>query len=148
MTSMSWPMRFRPTDTAAPLVLAIVLLWANDVAGAPPEDAPAPPDSADDGRKIEPAAVERARALADAANEHYAAGRYRLAVPLLREAYELTARPALLFNLAQSHRRAGDCAQALDSYRQYLARGHDPQLRRKAELLVIRLAPDCPAGET
>jgi len=129
---MSWRTLFRPAERRAGLAIVLLLLRVGQVAGAPP------------GAADEPTADARARALSDAATADYAAARFAEAIPLFRQAYELTSNPALLFNLAQSYRRAGDCPHAVESYSSYLASPGNLELRRKAEVLLARLAPACP----
>src|SRR5688572_2308317 len=51
---------------------------------------------------------------------HYSLGEYPQAVAHFRRAYELTAAPGLLFNIAQAHRLAGDCKLALEVYRHFV----------------------------
>lgn len=63
--------------------------------------------------------AERARVHFESGQRFYEAGQYRLAIDEFRAAYRLSGRPALLFNIAQAHRLAGDCAEALDAYRDY-----------------------------
>src|SRR5262252_6344087 len=73
-----------------------------------------------------------ARAAEDAAataREHYQKGttyydlgKYTDAIKEFEAAYEIKNDPALLFNLAQSHRLAGNAEQALHFYRTYLRR--------------------------
>lgn len=73
------------------------------------------------GAAAQPAAPSpEAKEFFRQAKERYGAGNYPEAVTLFRKSYELSKAPALLFNLAQAQRRAGDCAGALGSYREYL----------------------------
>lgn len=51
---------------------------------------------------------------------HYRAGRFRVAVELLRESYELHPEPVVLFNLARSLEGLGELADALDAYSRFL----------------------------
>src|SRR4051812_12202184 len=59
------------------------------------------------------------------ASAHYELGEYEQAIPLFRRAYDLTRAPALIFNVAQTYRRVGDCRHALESYRQFLRASSD-----------------------
>ena len=72
-----------------------------------------------------PAAAEipvspRARELAQQGRKLYDARDYHRAIAAFKEAYVLAPSPALLFDLAQSYRLAGDCNQAAWMYRRYL----------------------------
>jgi tetratricopeptide (TPR) repeat protein len=53
---------------------------------------------------------------------YYDLGRYQDAIKEFEAAYEIKNDPALLYNLAQSHRLAGNSDQALHFYRTYLRR--------------------------
>jgi tetratricopeptide (TPR) repeat protein len=74
-----------------------------------------------------------------AAREHflkgkafYDLGKYNEAVTEYEKAYEAKADPALLYNLAQSHRLAGNPEQALHFYRTYLR--YVPKAPNRAEI--------------
>src|SRR3954467_4437432 len=76
-----------------------------------------------------PALAARAQDATSGAREHYQKGtafydlgRYQDAIKEFEAAYELKNDPALLYNLAQSHRLAGNAEQALHFYRTYLRR--------------------------
>src|SRR5262245_21014805 len=56
----------------------------------------------------------------DLSRSHYELGDYDAAIVEFKEAYVLRPTPLLLFNIAQSHRRAGHIAEALDFYRRFL----------------------------
>jgi tetratricopeptide (TPR) repeat protein len=90
------------------------------------------------------ASVARARQLSDEATAHYNAGRFTEAVPLFRAAYDLSGRAELLFNLAQSYRRGGDCHQAIDGFRRFLDSAPESALRPRARVLLGQLEPTCP----
>lgn len=60
------------------------------------------------------------RALVEQAQRHYDLAEYELAIEGFGEAYRRDPRPALLYNLAQAHRLAGDCVRAAQLYRQFL----------------------------
>jgi tetratricopeptide (TPR) repeat protein len=62
-----------------------------------------------------------ARALSDAGLAHFKKGDYNSALEAFVRSYELSPEPALLFNMAQSLRKKGDCRQALDHYRRFAA---------------------------
>jgi tetratricopeptide (TPR) repeat protein len=66
------------------------------------------------------AKVEDAKRLAANAQLHFDVGEYAQAAQGFREAYRTTPRPGLLYNLGQTYRLAGDCANAERMYRNYL----------------------------
>src|SRR5450432_3997317 len=62
----------------------------------------------------------------------YDLGRYADAIKEFEAAYEIKNDPALLYNLAQSHRLAGNSEQALHVYRTYLR--YVPKVANRAEI--------------
>lgn len=62
----------------------------------------------------------RARELFLEGEAHYAAGRYEQAADRYLEAYELSQRPELLFNLGNAYERLGDYEQAAEYLRRYV----------------------------
>jgi tetratricopeptide (TPR) repeat protein len=80
------------------------------------------------------------------ARQHYERGtalfdlrRYREAAAEYEAAFELKNEPALLFNIAQAYRAAGDYEAALRSYRAYLRRTGDPPNRAEVERYIGKL---------
>jgi tetratricopeptide (TPR) repeat protein len=63
---------------------------------------------------------QQARALFDAGHTAYDAGRFEQALRYFREAYELSHRPALLFNIASAADRLLEIQTAIDAYQAYL----------------------------
>jgi tetratricopeptide (TPR) repeat protein len=63
---------------------------------------------------------ERARQLFQAGDEHYANGRYEDALAAFEEAYALSGRPLLLFNMANAQERTGMYDEAIASLERYL----------------------------
>lgn len=61
----------------------------------------------------------RARELFLEGEAHYAAGRYELAAERYLDAYELSQRPELLFNLGNAFERMGEYEKAADYLRRY-----------------------------
>ncbi len=59
----------------------------------------------------------RARELYLQGDREYQAGRYEQAVAAFQEAYRLSGRPLLLFNLANAYERLGRYAEALEALR-------------------------------
>src|SRR5690349_21094377 len=84
--------------------------------------------------KIPPERVpQKARELADKGRAYHDAGDYMKAVAAFKEAYVLAPSPALLFNIAQAYRLAGDCDDAAWMYRRYLDTNPGPERRSLAE---------------
>ena len=105
---------------------------------------PAAAEAGDEGAA--PAEGDRAEAVRAfrQANVHYDLGEYDRAIPLFRRAYEISREPALIFNMAQAYRLAGDCRRALDTYGQFLRLSSDPVLRARAETHSQALQRSCP----
>lgn len=138
-------MLFSPARLALAALLAGSIVAKAHAQPAQPTQ-PAKP-SGDDARKPgdakESAAMAEARTLYLEGNEHYSAGRYALAAERFIKAFELSGKPALLFNLANTYERAGDYKKAAHYLRLYLDGGevHDPAAVRarlqRLELTVI-----------
>ena len=90
------------------LVFAVAMGAAGTVAWAQPDD------QSSDGQDA------RARALYKEADADYAAGRYEEAAAKFTEAYELSKRSALLFNVANAYERMGEYQKAADNLKRYL----------------------------
>lgn len=93
--------------------------WLHVIAAAPALAQPAPDQAtraADDAR---------ARELYILGDEFYANGRYEAAEEAFAEAYRLSGRPLLLFNLANAQERSGRWREAADNLRSY--REHAPE---------------------
>jgi len=80
----------------------------------------------------EPSSQARSKALYDQGSRAYKAGDYPRAVELFLAAYDLSHVPAILFNVAQAHRLAGDCERALEYYRRSL--DEEPGAANRAEV--------------
>src|SRR5919204_38140 len=73
--------------------------------------------------------VELARGLYEKGQRQYALGHFGEARQLFESAYQAKAAPALLFNIAQCHRKLGDLREAAALYRSFLgARSASNQL--------------------
>jgi hypothetical protein len=112
------------------LLAALLLLTACGVARAQP--APG-------------AARARARELVEAALRHYEARQYAQAAASFRAAHALAPQPKLLYAQAQAERLGGLCAQAVISYRAFLATRPPPRQARAAEEHLARCVAR-PAG--
>jgi tetratricopeptide (TPR) repeat protein len=72
----------------------------------------------------------------------YNLGKYATAAQEYEAAYEITLDPALLFNVAQSYRLAGDAKKALLTYRSYLRAAPTGDRRALAEAKIRELEAD------
>lgn len=87
----------------------------------------------------------RARDLFREGDDLYAQGRYEEALANFQEAYELSQRPLLLYNIANAQERAGQWDDAIATLERYLPHAYDAEqeriesriesLRRRAERL-------------
>ncbi len=106
-----------------------------------PREASAQPSSADD---------QEARALFDAGTVAFQQGRFDRALGHFVRAYELSGRPLMLFNIANTHDRLGNSQEALDYFRRYLAEVPDAEnasfVRGRVEVLQSRTDSSEPAA--
>lgn len=106
--------RFRPAAVLGALALsALAAPLSGRAQPAPEQTRPPEPDP-----KVD--TDQRARELYRQGDADYAAGRYEQAADNFRHAYELSKRPALLFNLGNTYERMGQYKQAAEYLRQYL----------------------------
>lgn len=71
--------------------------------------------------------------------ELYDLGRYLDAVQEYEAAFKLSAKPALLYNIAQAYRLAGRTKEALGAYRGFVRRAPDSPTRADAEARIAEL---------
>lgn len=83
--------------------------------------------------------MNQAQALLSEANAHYAARRYDEARAAYQAAYDLTEAPGFLYNIAQSHRLAGQCREAIEFYEKFLSLDPKTTLRAKVEEFVAAM---------
>ncbi len=83
--------------------------------------------------------LAKAQLLLSEANAHYAAERYDEARQAYQAAYELTDAPGFLYNIAQSHRLAGQCRLAIEHYEEFLSLDGQTELRSKVEGFVAEM---------
>ena len=104
------------------LAAMVVSTWCAEVRaqGEPAADA-APASTADDD--------EKARELFKQGDEHYKNGRYEEALAALKEAYELSGRTALLFNMANALEKLGRYQEALNNLEAFAP--HAPEARKQ-----------------
>jgi tetratricopeptide (TPR) repeat protein len=76
---------------------------------------------------------QKARELADKGRAYHDAGEYTKAIAAFKEAYVLAPSPALLFNIAQAYRLAGNCDDAAWMYRRYIDTNPDTVHKALAE---------------
>jgi tetratricopeptide (TPR) repeat protein len=94
-------------------------------------------------------ALTSGRALADdakLARQHFAdgsklydLGKFRDAAREYEEAYKAKPDPALLFNIGQAYRAAGDASEAVTAYKSYLRHVPDAPNRVEVEGLIAKL---------
>ncbi len=89
---------------------------------------------------------KKALDLYDKGNTQYNLGRWKQAIELFTQAYEVYNAPEFLFNIAQAHRQDGNCSEALFFYRRYLA--NKPNATNKAEVdgFIKELDGKCTEG--
>ena len=87
------------------------------------------------------ASIELARSHYRVGQAYYEQGRYAEAIKEFEQAYDLTKRAALLYNIAQAHERMGNLEQAVASYEKYLSESKkkEPAIVKKVENLRQRL---------
>lgn len=102
------------------LVLAIAALFASPL------------------RAAEDASLEEAKAHAARAKVHYDLGEYEKAADEYIQVYRLRPLPALLYNIAQSYRQAGQYEKAKQFYKSYLREAKDatPSSRQQVEKAI------------
>ncbi len=139
------------------LELGVLLLTSASIAlgqtappGAPQQSAPsagplpaaAPPGTGD------PEVLEEARELFWRAHSHFQKGEYVEALPLFERTYALRAEPEVLFNLALTHQRLGQCDQARARYQEYQARVQSDVTKQLRELdAQCSAVPEPPAQD-
>jgi hypothetical protein len=82
-----------------------------------------------------------ARAAAEDARQAFAAGDFPRAIVRFEDARRLKPAPGLLFNLGQSHRRAGHVALAVSFFRRYLETNPPPAQTQVVQALLRELEP-------
>jgi hypothetical protein len=112
-----------------PLLICLCVGAAAGGASAQPRPTP-PPAQAED---------QRARQLFEQGRGAYEDGRYRDAWANFHEAYQLSGRPELLFNIGQTADRLGQDGDALRAFQMYLERLPNAENRRDVENRVRAL---------
>ena len=116
-------------------VLIIASLFGSAAQSLAPADASAQ-------RRVDPR-ERRARELFEQGEAAYEEGRYEEAIAAFEQAYGLSARPLLLYNIANAQERLGLLREALDNLRYYLEDAPDderPVIERRIRGLEDRVA--------
>lgn len=122
------PLCFRP------LLGVLLATSVISTAAAQPRANPPPGKTADTSEKD-----QRARDRFEQGREAYKDGRYRDAWAYFHEAYQLSGRPELLYNIGQTADRLGQDADALKAFNMYLERLPNAENRRDVENRVHAL---------
>jgi tetratricopeptide (TPR) repeat protein len=122
MTSCRW-------FASALVLLGALILGAGDGerAASAQGQAPASPGAAASSDK------RTTRELIDSATKHFQAGEYDAAISDFYAAYQKKPLPALLFNIAQAHRKAEHWQEALTLYERFMKDDPKSQLVPEAE---------------
>ncbi|MEJ7729590.1 MAG: tetratricopeptide repeat protein [Polyangiaceae bacterium] len=118
--------------SACGLVLMLGFVPALSMAQVPPPDSPNGSDPGADGR---------ARELYEKGDRFYSEGRYEKSIEAFREAYTLSRRPLLLFNLANAYERLGRYDEAVAALREYqpsAAEGDRDAVAKRIDSLELR----------
>lgn len=135
------------------MTVVLATLFLSGTATAAPPDAPTPtPDAPAPAAEAPapPTEEERAKEMFKEGNAHYAAGRYEEAAVLFQQAYDLSQRPLLLFNLANVYERMANYDAAAAALRRYLETPdvHDVvSVRERLRRLELTAATTRPAPE-
>lgn len=92
-----------------------------------------------------PEDLQKAATLYDRGKRHFDIAEYAAAIAAWKEAYLLSSEPLLLFNIAQAHRLAGDCAQANRFYLNYKRVQPRPPNQAELDSAMAKCAGVAPA---
>jgi tetratricopeptide (TPR) repeat protein len=138
-----FPANVRPRWSAVLLIAVAVAAPAR----AQDEVEDAPVQTISDEPELSPKESDRkARALFKQGAEAYEDGRYRDAWDYFRQAYLLSKRPELLYNVGQAADRLRMDREALEAFKLYLARLPEAENRREVENRVRALEERLGAG--
>ena len=126
-------------------VLALSLITPLAARAQGPADAPTL--EGESSPESQPDQVEARRAY-EQGRAHYALSEYPEAIALFRKAYELSAAPGLLFDIAQAYRLSGNCPKAVELYRHFVRLAPGSSRRGDAEEYVERLTAECDTAAT
>lgn len=111
------------------LALVIGIFWGFFPSPAPAQGKPPRADKKAEEKEKE----EKARGLFEEAEAHYNIGEYEVALEGYKEAYLLSKKPALLFNMGQCYRKLERYEEALTTYRSYLREVPNSPIREEVE---------------
>ncbi len=127
------------------------LVLAADPPAPKPEPKPAVPESKPPPT-VARADLEAAKQLYAKGAQLYQVGRFHDAAAMFERSYAASKRPALLYNIAQAYRQAGDCKTAILFFRRFIAEDGASAARtgaaealRSCEQQVAADAPEAPA---
>lgn len=112
----------------------VVFVWALVLVAVPAAQAQ------DDATGDQAGLDEEARSLFEAGRTAFAAGRFDAALTRFRDAYELSGRPELLYNIGSAADRLRRDAEALEAFRGYLAARPNAPNRLEVESRIDVLA--------
>lgn len=87
---------------------------------------------------------DKARESFRKATKLYDFGEYAKALQAFKDVYEQVEDPALLYNIAQCHRRLGNTREAIDVYQSYLRRAENPPNRAEVRAMIAKLQKTLP----
>lgn len=93
-----------------------------------------------------PEASRAFEVLYEQARSAYDRGDYATAAQLLQQAYELDPDPNLLWNIGRSHERAGELAEAILAYQDFIAKAPAAEERSQAQQRLFKLKADFGQG--
>ncbi|MBN1611847.1 MAG: hypothetical protein JW940_34770 [Polyangiaceae bacterium] len=140
MTSHGLRRRLRLTDGRGSARRALRrLCWLGLCVVATAHAEPATSDHAQPGPQED---QEATRAFLSGKDD-FESGRFAEAKEQFQRAYLLTKDPALLYNLGQSYRKMGRCAEAQQAYQQFLQAAPSSPLAQRAQKHLVALQSSC-----
>lgn len=128
------------------LACALGLSLASNVAAQEDAIAAAPTEALPSPAPMSPATERPGAELYKQAESRYMAGDVAGALVLMQQAYAVSGRPELLFNLGELHGELHHCKEARESYERYLALVENGTRHDEAESRRSKLALECPAA--
>ena len=130
----------RLSQHAALLLGVISLLLVGTLAHAQTDSDTTSSDTESSAEPESPEVIARARSMYAAGEAAFSEGHFEEAVQLFSHAYELSARPVLLYNIGMAHDRAGHDTDAVRFYEDYLVQvpGSDNAAYVRSRVAVLR----------